>query len=139
MANPTDNVSLTELIGGLVSDVSGLLRKEIDLAKTEASEKVSRALGGVEVLLIGLILAIGAVGVLLGALVSGLSALLVSMGLSEVAADAVAALVVGVVIALIAWGMISRGINHMRGSNFKLERTADSLRRDAAVIKETRS
>ncbi len=35
MANPSDNVSLTELIGGLVSDVSGLLRKEVDLAKTK--------------------------------------------------------------------------------------------------------
>ena len=55
-----------------------------------------------------------------------------------VAADALAALIVGVVIALIAWGMISRGLAPLRGSNLKLERTADSLRRDAAVIKETR-
>lgn len=56
MAKTTDQMPLSELVGGLVSDVSGLLRKEIDLAKTEASEKVAKALGGVEVLMIGLIL-----------------------------------------------------------------------------------
>ncbi len=95
-------------------------------------------MSGVETLLIGTVLAIGAVGVLLSALVGGVAALLVSMGLGPVAADALAALIVGVVIALIAWGMISRGLAPLRGSNLKLERTADSLRRDAAVIKETR-
>lgn len=39
MVKSTDNAPLSELLGGLVSDVSGLFRKEIDLAKTEASEK----------------------------------------------------------------------------------------------------
>jgi hypothetical protein len=136
MTKTTDQMPLSELVGGLVSDVSGLLRKEIDLAKTEASEKVANALGGVEVLVIGLIFAIGAVGVLLSALVSGLAATLVNNGMDEVTANAMSALVVGLVVGLIAWALISRGLATLRGSNFKLDRTTASLRRDVDVVKE---
>ncbi len=136
MADPNNNAPLSELIGGLVSDVSGLLRKEIDLAKTEASEKISKALSGVEVMVIGVVLAIGAVGVLLSALVSGLALVLVRSGMGEGGANALAALIVGVVIGGIAWLLVSRGVAALRASNLKLDRTATSLRRDVDVVKE---
>jgi hypothetical protein len=136
MADPNHNAPLSVLIGGLVSDVSGLLRKEIDLAKTEASEKVSKALTGIEGMVIGLVLAIGAVGVLLSALVSGLASILVHNGISQNSANAVSALGVGVVIGGVAWLFISRGLATLRGSNFTLDRTAASLRRDVDVVKE---
>ncbi|MFS2175332.1 phage holin family protein [Rhizobium pisi] len=136
MANSPDNVPLSELIGGLVADVTGLLRKEIDLAKTEVSEKFSQALNGVEVVIFGLVLAIGAVGVLLSALVAGLAAFLVTQGFTETSASALASLIVGVVIALIAWAMVSRGLTALRRSNMKLDRTTTSLRRDVDVVKE---
>lgn len=136
MADPNNNPPLSELIGGLVSDVSGLLRKEIDLAKTEASEKISSALSGVEVMVVGLALAIGALGVLLSALVSGLALILVHNGMTPIGANALAALIVGVVSGLIAWLFVSKGIAALRASNLKLDRTATSLRRDADVVKE---
>ncbi|MDR9762785.1 phage holin family protein [Rhizobium redzepovicii] len=135
MAKSPDSVPLSELIGGLVADVTGLLRKEIDLAKTEVSEKFSQALNGVEVVMFGLVLAVGAVGVLLSALVAGVAAFLVTQGFRETSADALASLVVGVVIALIAWAMVSRGLTALRRSNMKLDRTATSLRRDVDVVK----
>ena len=90
MAKSPDSVSLSGLIGGLVADVTGLLRKEIDLAKTEVSEKFSQALNGVEVVMFGLVLAVGAVGVLLSALVAGVAAFLVTQGFTETSADALA-------------------------------------------------
>jgi hypothetical protein len=136
MADPNNNAPLSELIGGLVTDVSGLLRKEIDLAKTEASAKISQALSGIEGLVIGLVLAIGAVGVLLSALVSGLAAILVHNGFSQTSASALSALIVGVVIGGIAWLFVSRGVAALRGSNLKLDRTTTSLRRDVDVVKE---
>lgn len=136
MNKSNDNTPLSELLGGLISDVTGLLRKEIDLAKTEASEKLSRALSGAEVLVVGLVLAIGAVGVLLSALVGGLAAFLVKQGLSDTSASAIASLVVGVGIALIAWALIARGVAVLRESNMKLDRTATSLRRDIHVVKD---
>jgi len=126
---------LTELLSGLVGDVSSLFRKEIDLAKVEASEKMSRAVGGLESLVIGMVFAIGAIVVLLGALVRGISAFLVTRGMMEPSADALAAVAVGVVIAIISWVLMSRGFSTIRGTNLALERTATSIRRDAEVVK----
>ena len=131
-----DTTPLSELVGGLVADVTGLLRKEIDLAKTEASEKLSRALNGIEVLIVGLVLAIGAVGVLLSAIVQGLAAFLVTQGIAQPTANAIAALLVAIVIGGIAWAMVSRGISALRATNMKLDRTTTSIRRDVDVVKE---
>lgn len=136
MGDSAKNASLPELLGGLVSDVSGLLRKEIDLAKIEASEKFSQALSGLEILLFGLVLAIGAVGVLLSALVSGLTIVLMQQGMSQTAASSLSALIVGVIIAIIAWVLVSRGISSLRTTNLNLNRTTTSLRRDLDVVKE---
>jgi hypothetical protein len=136
MADPDKNKPLSELIGGLVSDVSGLVRKEINLAKTEASEKVTLAMSGMEVLVIGLVLIIGAVGVFLSALVSGLAALLVRQGFSLASSNAIAALVVAIVVGLIGYALLSKGLSAFRGDNLKLDRTAASVRRDVEIVKE---
>ena len=136
MANQMDNRPLSELVSGLVSDITGLFRKEINLAKTEASEKMSQAVTGIEAFAAGLVFAIAAVGVLLAALVSGLAAFLVAQGMREPSAEALSAVVVGVIVALVAWGMIHRGLSTLRGENLKFDRTSSSIRRDAQIIKE---
>ncbi|WP_087001670.1 phage holin family protein [Rhizobium sullae] len=136
MANHGDNRALPELLTGLVADISGLFRKEIDLAKTEASEKFDRALGALEVVAIGLALAIGALGVLLSAAVTGVAAFLVARGFTEPNADALSSVIIGVLAAVLAWAMISRGLANLRGGKLTLDRTATSLRRDVDVIKE---
>lgn len=138
MANTPENRPLSELITSLVGDISGLFRKEINLAKAEVSEKVSHAMSGAEVLIGGLVLAIGAVGVLLAAVVSGVAAFLVaSMGFAEQNAEALSALVVGGIVGIIAWVMISKGMKALKNSsNLNLDRTTTSLRRDAQVLKE---
>lgn len=136
MAKSPESAPLSDLVGGLVADVTGLLRKEIDLAKTEASEKLSHALNGIEFLIVGLVLGIGAVGVLLGALVGALTAFLVNYGMAQTSASALAALIVGLIIAAIAWAIVSRGLAVLRGSNMTLNRTATSLRRDVDAVKE---
>ena len=72
---------LADLLGGLASDITGLFRKEIELAKAEASEKLDGALQAGRNIAIGAVLAIGAVGVLLAAFVAGLTAVFVRAGL----------------------------------------------------------
>ncbi|TCU09620.1 phage holin family protein [Rhizobium sullae] len=136
MANHGNNRALPELLTGLVADISGLFRKEIDLAKAEASEKFDRALGALEVVAIGLVLAIGALGVLLSAAVTGVAAFLVAQGFTEPNADALSSVIIGVLAAVLAWAMISRGLANLRAGNLTLDRTATSLRRDVDVIKE---
>lgn len=135
MANG-DTRPLGDLISGLVSDISGLFRKEIELAKTEASAKVSNAASGIGMLAVGLVLAVGAIGVLLAAIVNGLGAVLVAQGFTEANADAIASIVVSVVVGIAAWIAISRGLAIVRNTNPTLPRTANSLRRDAEVVKE---
>jgi hypothetical protein len=135
MANG-DTRPLGDLISGLVSDISGLFRKEIELAKTEASAKVSNAASGLGMFAVGLVLAVGAIGVLLAAIVNGLGAVLVAQGFTEANADAIASIVVSVVVGIAAWIAISRGLAIVRNTNPTLPRTANSLRRDAEVVKE---
>ena len=59
--------SITDLFGGLANDISGLFRKEVQLAKAEVSEKLDDVIGASKGLAIGAVLAIGAIGVFLTA------------------------------------------------------------------------
>ena len=129
--------SLSDLLTGLAGDISSLFRKEIQLAKTEASEKIDEVIDGSKGLIIGVVLAIGAFGILLTALVTGLSWLLVSFGMSQQAASFVAPLAVALIAGGIAWSFISKGLDAMKASRLNLDRTTHSLARDAEVVKES--
>lgn len=135
MAYAQSGQSLVDLLSGLVGDVSMLFHKEIELAKAEASEKLDDAIGASRNLAIGGVLAIGAVGVLLAAIVSGLTALLVAWGMQDQLANFVAALVVAVVVGIIAWSMIAKGAADLRANKLNMERTTRSLQQDAATVK----
>jgi hypothetical protein len=128
---------LSDLLGGLASDISMLFRKEIELAKTEASEKLDDAIGAGRNLAIGAVFAIGAVGVFLAALVSGLTAVLIAMGMQDQLANFISALVVAVVVGIIAWTMVSRGIADLKANKLNMQRTAHSLQMDAAAVRES--
>ena len=137
MAHSDTSRPITDLRGGLVTDISGLFRKEIELAKAEASEKVEEAAKAGRNLAIGGVLAIGATGVFLAALVTGLAALLVNMGMGEAAANFVAALLVTAVIGGVAWAMISRGLAELKANKLNMQRTAHSIRMDADTVRES--
>lgn len=136
MATAEGTHPLGELVSGLVSDVSMLFRKEIELAKTEASEKLDGAINAGRSLAIGGVLAIGAIGVFLAALVSGLTALLVAMGMQPQLANFLAAIVVTVVVGGVAWTLIAKGAADLKANNLNMQRTAHSLQMDAAAVKE---
>lgn len=127
---------IADLLGGLVTDLSTLFRKEVQLAKTEASEKVSETLAAAGSIAIGGVLVLGALGVFLAAVVSLLAALLVNMGLEPTLANALAAAVVTVVVGLVGWGSIRKGLDALKASNLNMNRTAASLSRDADIVKE---
>jgi len=136
MLNSRDDRSLSDLVAGLVTDISGLFRKEIDLAKAEASESFDRAIGRIETLLVGLIFAIAAIGVLLSAVVQGLGAFLVAQGMREADAHALSAVTVGVLVGLLAWAMISRSLARLGSRSIRFDKTTASLQRDLDVAKE---
>jgi hypothetical protein len=128
---------LADLLSGLAGDISGLFRKEIQLAKAEASERLDEAMKASRNLAIGAVLAIGATGVFLAALVTGVAALLINMGMAETPAGFVAGLIVAAVIGGIAWAMISRGLSEMKANKLNMQRTTNSIRMDAEAVKES--
>jgi AcrR family transcriptional regulator len=136
MAHVDHGRSLPDLLGSLASDISGLFRKEIQLAKAEASEKLDAVLTAAQKLAIGAVLGIGAVGVLLAAIVSGLAAIFVGMGMDPTLAHSLSAIIVAAVFGGIAWALISGAIQAMRAEKLNMDRTVNALAQDAAVVTE---
>ncbi|WIJ24798.1 phage holin family protein [Devosia sp. RR2S18] len=132
----TDSRSLGELLGGLATDISNLFRTEIQLAKTEASEKASQAVSGLVFMGIGAVLAVGAIGVLLSAIVALGTSILVDQGFDVPIATSISAGIVTIVVALIAWMLVSKGIDAIKKTNLNMSRTTSSLSRDADMVKE---
>lgn len=124
----TDDRSFKDLFADLTGNIANLFRKEIELARAETSEKVNQMAVAVGSLLGGAILALAALLVLLQALVIAITELGVPPGLSS--------LIVGVVVAAVAYGLIHKGTNDLKASNLAPRRTIDSLRRDAHIVKE---
>jgi drug/metabolite transporter (DMT)-like permease len=124
----TDDRSLRELFSDLTQSVTTLFRKEIELARAEISEKLSQAGVATGALAAGGILALAALIVLLQALVIALA----ELGL----APALSALIVGGVVAIIAFALIYKGMNDLKASSLAPTRTVEALRRDAHMVKE---
>lgn len=119
--------SAPALIGDLISHVTELFRKEMMLLRAELNEKGNQVMTAVGMIAGALVLAITALNVLAAALVAALA---------EFMPGGWAALIVGVVLALIAWFMASSGINNLKTANLTPRRTADSLSKDATMAKE---
>jgi len=121
--NSSQSASMTALIGRLLDDATALLRNEVQLAKAEAlntvNELKSRAVS----------MAAGTVLVLVGALVLVAAAVL---GLATVVAPWLAALIVGVVLAIAGAALLSAARRRLESGN--LQRTKTSLERDATVV-----
>lgn len=125
---PGENRSIADLIGDLSGNVSTLMRKEIQLARAETSEKVNQAMVAVGSILGGAVLAIAALIVLLQALVIGLTNAGIPAGWS--------ALIVGIVVAVVAYALVQKGANDLKAGSLAPGRTIDSLKQDAQTLKE---
>lgn len=115
---------VTEILG----HVSSLVRKEVDLARTEVSQNVNKAGIAIGMLVAALIIALVALNVLAAALVAALTEMGIEAGWS--------ALIVGGVLAVIAFAMVSKGVNDLKLSSLAPTRTAKNVQRDAETVKE---
>jgi hypothetical protein len=123
-----DSRPVTALIGDLARDVLELFRKEILLARAEAGEKAGQVLTAIGTILTGTVLLIGALIVLLQALVIALAELGLPPGW--------AALAVGIVVAVLAYGFVRKGMSDLQAGSLAPERTMAAMRRDAQTVKE---
>jgi TRAP-type C4-dicarboxylate transport system permease small subunit len=126
--NDRDDRSAPSLIGDLVTHVTELFRKEIQLLRAEINEKTTQAAAAVGMIVAGVIFALTALNVLAAALVVAIENLGVPAGW--------AAVIVGVIFAVIALILASRGMNNLKASSLAPDRTARAASRDAALVRE---
>lgn len=127
----TEDRSIGGLIKDLTYEITSLVRKEAELAKAEASEKVSQVGAGVAALAIAAVLLLVGLIVLMDAAVVGIGYLL-----PPPMAPWLAPLIVGGVVAIIGLIMVMKGRSNLRATNLTPDRTMDSIRKDRAVAQE---
>ncbi|HEY4541783.1 MAG TPA: phage holin family protein [Noviherbaspirillum sp.] len=131
MALDKHDKSLPSLFSDLTRETLDLVRKEIALARAEISQKISGAQAGLTSLAVGAAILLAGIYILLQAVVNG-----VAMLLPPNLAPWLAPLIVGVVIALIGYGMVKGGSAKLKPDNLMPHKTMDSLRRDKHVVQE---
>lgn len=128
---PEQNRSILSLISDLARETTTLVRDEVQLAKTEVSEKVDQVGDGITSLISGGIIVFAGVLVLLYAVVI-VVADLISGWTTE---PWVSPLIVGLIVSLIGLGVLARGRSNLRASHLKPERTQESLQRNRDFLR----
>ncbi|HEX3721345.1 MAG TPA: phage holin family protein [Nitrolancea sp.] len=125
--NAGDSASFAELIQNIVTDIQGLVRSEIRLAKTEISEDVATTGRASSLLVGGVMLAFYAVGFLLLTFVYALGTAMPNW---------LAALIVAIVVAIVAGVLAMLGYQRIKQVNFKPEQTIDTVKEDVEWVKQ---
>lgn len=123
----TSNSNIIDTVKGLVSDATLLMQQEARLARAEVGEKVEQVQLGIIAIVSGLLLAFCALLILLQALV---------VALANVMPASLAALLVGVVLAVIAYISVKAGGEQLKTSSLMPNRTINSVRDSAETIKD---
>lgn len=124
----TSNHTIQGLVGEALRESTDLAQKEFALFRTEMNQNVRTLFIGLALMVAAAIFAIAAIMLFTGALVSWLATIVHS--------EALAALIVGGAMAVIALGLGLYGRHAMSASSLAPQRTVRSLRRDAEVLSE---
>ena len=130
--NPhSEGRSLVGLFSDLWRETNTLVHNEAELIKAEISEKVSQITTGAAAVAVGGAIAFAGFIVLLFAAVGALQLMM------QTEHDIwLAPLIVGLVVTIIGYIALAKGRSQMTAENLKPERSMESLRRDAQLVKE---
>ena len=128
MAYRTEDRSLSELLSDVTTEIATLFRKEVELAKAETTEQVSRAAkaGGM----------LGAAAVI-GFLDLILFSFALAWALTEVVPEGVAFAIVGVLFAVVAGVLFMAGKKRLATVSPVPNQTVQTLRDDVQVAKDS--
>lgn len=132
-ADPTyndksDGRSTGRVLSDILQSLTGLMRGEIALVKSELQDSLRAAVRGVVFLLVAVALGVAALGVLTSALIAAL----IAAGLTPLWAN----LVVGLAFLLLAFGFARYGLSLVSPSNLTPKRSMQNLQRDAETLKD---
>jgi len=122
------NKSAGSLLTEALSHVSSLMRKEVDLARAEVNENLKHAGVAIGLIVGAVVVALTALNVLSAALVAALTEAGIPAGWSAV--------IVGLLLAIVAYVMVQKGTNDLKLSSLAPTRTAKNVKRDAQTMKE---
>lgn len=128
MERSRDDRSLGDLLAELMRETASLVRQEVQLATTELTQKASRVGKDLGALVIG-----GAViyaGFLL--ILAAATIFLAGLGLPLW----VAALLVGLVVAVVGYFLVQRGLAALRREDLTPRQTMETLQEDTQWVKE---
>lgn len=128
MAYRTEERSLSELLSDVTAEIGTLFRHEVELAKAETTEQVSRAAkaGG----MLGAAAVIGFLDLILFSFAA-------AWALSEVVPEGVAFAIVGVVFAVVAGVLFTAGKKRLATVSPVPNQTVQTLKADVSVAKDS--
>jgi hypothetical protein len=127
MADFVPDRSLATLFSELTQETISLFRKEIQLARSELTDKARQAGRGAAEIAAGAVVLLAALGALTAAAI---------LGLAHVVQPWLAALIVGGVLLLIGGVALASGLSNVRTGNLAPRRTMDTLRDNTRWAKE---
>ena len=130
MQGPRDDRSLGELFTELAQETSTLVRQEVNLAKTEMSQKASTAGRHAGVLAAGGALAYAGLLAILAALI---------VLLDNVMPLWLSALLVGLVVVVVGYLLVRRGLDALKQEDFAPRETIETLKEDQRWAKDQRT
>ena len=122
-----ENRPLGDLFSDLASDMSNLVRQEVALAKLEVTQKAKYLGRNVGYLVVGGAVAYAGLLAVIAAIIMLLDNYMPAWG---------AALLVGVVVALIAWLMIGKAMSALQQADLTPRETVETLKEDATWMKQ---
>ena len=134
--NRAENRSIFGLLRELRDEFSTLLRQEVALAKTEVSEKADMAKRNAIYIAVGGVIALSGFLCLLAAASIGLAVALREAGVSPDIASWLGPLLVGVVVAIVGYVLLQKGISTLKRESLTPERTVQSIKEDTAWARQ---
>jgi len=128
MQRTNDERSLGELFGDLARDMGSLVSQEMTLARTELTEKASQVGKDIAMLAVGGLVAYAGLLAIIAAVIFLIADRGVPLWIS--------ALIVGVIVAIVGYVLVQRGLTALKQQDLTPRRTIQSLKEDTQWAKE---
>ena len=131
--------NIADLLRQLKDDTTALVREEVNLATTEAKEKLKLAGRSAGIIGAGALLAFGGLLLILMSLGYLLREVFINTGMSVAIATFLGFLIIGAIVAGIAAAMIFKALKTLRSDSLAPQRTTRSLREDKEWVQRKAS
>lgn len=128
--------SIGTLLRDLTDETRTLLQQEVDLAKTEITEKAGRIGRNIAYLAVGAFIAYAGLLTLLAAASIGSAVALQSAGLDPAISAWLGPLIVGIVVGAIGYIFVQKAISTLKHESLVPRKTLNSLREDKEWLKD---